>query len=466
MSHRIIKSILEYSLNYEIEVRILTTLRHGARGPEVKELQRLLVKWGYSPGPIDGIFGTKTEQAVLQFQKDRGLKVDGILGAITWKALQGQPQPGYQLYTIQAGDTFYRIALSFQISLPSLLATNRDVNPTSLTVGQQIRIPVPIPGNKPGLTRAITGWIPYWVQSQAFKSLQKNTELLRSIAPFWYQLSAAGDVENFTGAEDSNLLSFARARGISVVPLITNEFNSQIISTVLNDPVIRQKHVQAIVNKVSQMNYAGMEIDYENLLVSDREVFVVFLQELKTALSGLNKLLVVTIHAKTDPTGGWSGAEAQDYVGIGQSADIVRIMGYDYNWQGGTPGSIAPAEWVDAVLAYAVSVIPKNKIELGMPAYGYDWPQDQRAKGLTYGDAFSTADLVNVPIITDAQLGPHFIYSANGLNHEVWFVDALSFSTLLDLVNKHDIRGICIWYLSAEDPKIHDAIQAKFSTNP
>ena len=440
----------------------MTTLRRGARGPEVQELQRLLVKWGYNPGPIDGIFGAKTEQAVLQFQRDRGLTADGIVGPITWRALQSQPQPGYQLYTIQAGDTFYKIALRFQISLSSLLAANPGVDPNRLSIGQQIRIPVPSPGPEPGLTRAVCGWLPYWVQSQAFQSLQNHAELFRSISPFWYQVSASGDVVNFTGAEDSSILSFASARGISVVPLITNEFNSQLISTVLNDPVIRQRHVQAIVNKVSQMNYAGIDIDYENLFVRDREVFVVFLQELKTALSGLNKLLVVTVHAKTDPTGGWSGAEAHDYVGIGQSADIVRIMGYDYHWQGGTPGSIAPADWVDAVLAYAVSVIPRNKIELGIPTYGYDWPQGQPATGVTYGDAVSTANRYNVPIITNAQLGPHFTYSANGLNHEVWFVDALSFSTLLDLVNKYDIRGICIWYLSAEDPKIYDAIQAKF----
>ncbi|MHB8127058.1 MAG: peptidoglycan-binding protein [Desulfitobacteriaceae bacterium] len=441
---------------------ILTTLRRGARGPEVQELQRLLVKWGYNPGPIDGIFGTKTEQAVLQFQRDRGLTSDGIVGPITWRALQSQPQPGYQLYTIQAGDTFYKIALRFQISLSSLLAANPGVDPNRLSLGQQIRIPIPGLGPEPGLTRTVCGWLPYWVQTQAFQSLQNHAELFSSISPFWYQVSASGDVVNFTGAENSSILSFTSARGIRVVPLITNGFDSQLISTVLNDPVIRQRHVQAIVNKVSQMNYAGIDINFENLFVRDREAYVVFLQELKTALSGLNKLLVVTVHAKTDPIGAWSGAEAHDYVGIGQSADIVRIMGYDYHWQGSTPGSIAPADWVDAVLAYAVSVIPRSKIELGIPTYGYDWPQGQPATGVTYGNAISTANQYNVPIITNAQLGPHFMYSVNNLSHEVWFVDALLLSTLLDLVNKYDIRGICIWYLSAEDPKIYDEIQAKF----
>jgi len=69
----------------------------------------------------------------------------------------------------------------------------------------------------------------------------------------------------------------------------------------------------------------------------------------------VSKLLIVSVHAKTDSTGAWSGAAAHDYVGIGQAADVVRVMGYDFHWQGSSPGSIAPADWVDAVLAYAVS---------------------------------------------------------------------------------------------------------------
>jgi spore germination protein YaaH len=438
-------------------VNNLATLRRGARGPEVRELQQLLINWGYNPGPADGVFGIKTEQAVLQFQRDRALSADGIVGPKTWQALLIQ-QPGGQLYTIRAGDTFYKIAQRFRISLENLLAANPGVNPNNLRIGQVIRIPVP----GPGITRTVSGWIPYWVQTRSLQSLQNQAELFSSISPFWYQLSESGDLLTFTGAEDGSILSFAGTHGIKVIPLISNEFNSQLASTVLNDPFIRQRHIQIILNKVSQMNYAGIEIDYENLLVSDREIFVVFLRELKRALTGLNKLLVVTIHAKTEPQGGFSGAEAHDYVGIGQNADLVRIMGYDYHWQGGPPGSIAPAAWVDSVLAYAVSAIPRNKIELGVPAYGYDWPQGQRAAGVTYSEAVAAANRYNVSIISDAQLGPHFTYNANGVAHEVWFVDALSFSTLLNLVNKYDIRGICIWYLGAEDPAIYAAIRDKF----
>lgn len=444
------------------EVTILTTLRRGARGNEVRELQRLLLEWGYNPGPIDGIFGARTEQAVLQFQRDQGLTPDGIVGPKTWGALQSQQPPSYQTYTIQAGDTFYKIALKYQISLSSLLAANPGIDPNQLQIGQQIRIPVPGPGPEPGPSRAVSGWIPYWVQSLAFQSVENHPETFSSISPFWYVMTSSGDVLNLPNAEDSTILSFARTHGISVYPLITNSFNSELISTVLNDPVLRQRHVQNIVSKLVQMDYPGIDIDYENLYVRDRELFVVFLQELKDALSTLSKQLIVSVHAKTNSTGAWSGAEAHDYVGIGQAADIVRIMGYDFSWQGSAPGSIAPASWVDEVLSYAVSTISKTKIELGMPVYGYDWPQGQTATSVTYANAVARANQYNVPITLDALQGPHYAYTDTlGINHEVWFVDALYFGSLLDLVNQYDIRGICIWHLGIEDPKIYDTIDAK-----
>ena len=62
-------------------------LREGSRGDQVRRLQDLLNKQGFPPGPIDGIFGPRTLIAVISFQKDRGLRVDGIAGSQTQGAL-------------------------------------------------------------------------------------------------------------------------------------------------------------------------------------------------------------------------------------------------------------------------------------------------------------------------------------------------------------------------------------------
>ena len=63
------------------------TLRVGSSGPKVENLQRLLFEKGYDAGTADGKFGPLTANAVTQFQKDRSLEVDGVVGPETWNAL-------------------------------------------------------------------------------------------------------------------------------------------------------------------------------------------------------------------------------------------------------------------------------------------------------------------------------------------------------------------------------------------
>lgn len=64
------------------------TLYWGLRGEDVRILQSKLESLGYDVGPIDGIFGPKTEQAVRRFQMNNNLLVDGIVGPQTFAALE------------------------------------------------------------------------------------------------------------------------------------------------------------------------------------------------------------------------------------------------------------------------------------------------------------------------------------------------------------------------------------------
>lgn len=61
--------------------------KYGSTGEEVKQIQKKLKEWGYYSGEVDGIFGSKTYEAVKSFQKKNGLTVDGIVGTKTLEAL-------------------------------------------------------------------------------------------------------------------------------------------------------------------------------------------------------------------------------------------------------------------------------------------------------------------------------------------------------------------------------------------
>ena len=62
-------------------------LRENSQGEDVKTVQEILKQLGYNPGPVDGVYGEKTERAVIRFQEENNLYADGIVGPTTWRGL-------------------------------------------------------------------------------------------------------------------------------------------------------------------------------------------------------------------------------------------------------------------------------------------------------------------------------------------------------------------------------------------
>jgi g-D-glutamyl-meso-diaminopimelate peptidase len=118
----------------------MNTLNLGSRGPDVKLIQSLLSKIGYSPGPIDGVYGAQTRQAVLRFQRDNGLLADGIVGPATWQAFEVLLN-GYSFYYVQRGDTIYNIARKFYTTPDAIITANPQINPDLIYIGQRLTVP-------------------------------------------------------------------------------------------------------------------------------------------------------------------------------------------------------------------------------------------------------------------------------------------------------------------------------------
>ena len=118
----------------------MRTLRQGSSGSDVMEIQALLEKTGYDPGPIDGVFGLRTKETLKQFQRSNGLTADGIIGLNTNKVLL-RFLLGYDNYTIKSGDTLSKIAHKYYINLPPLLTANPGIEPLKLQIGQVIKVP-------------------------------------------------------------------------------------------------------------------------------------------------------------------------------------------------------------------------------------------------------------------------------------------------------------------------------------
>ena len=107
-------------------IKVRKTLRKGASGDEVRELQTMLAARGYDVGGIDGAFGNATESAVRAFQSAQGLTLDGICGTATWAALDAV-QPNADAPTDDTADAWRAKLEALRDSLSSALAVLEEV---------------------------------------------------------------------------------------------------------------------------------------------------------------------------------------------------------------------------------------------------------------------------------------------------------------------------------------------------
>ena len=123
---------------------LVQILKNGDMGAEVALLQKGLVRAGFGPLRLDGIFGRATERSLRAFQKAGGLRVDGISGPRTEAAMTPW-YTGYTVHTIAPGDTLWRIAGRYHSTLLALEIANPDLDPFDLRPGQRLTVPFDFP---------------------------------------------------------------------------------------------------------------------------------------------------------------------------------------------------------------------------------------------------------------------------------------------------------------------------------
>ena len=120
-------------------------LRQGDRGPAVSRFQTLLQIIRFDPGPIDGIFGPRTQAALVAFQQSqKELDRTGVADEETWVALGAECAPRLEVtsYIVRPGDTLFIISTRFNVSTQSILKINPEItNPNVISAGQVITIP-------------------------------------------------------------------------------------------------------------------------------------------------------------------------------------------------------------------------------------------------------------------------------------------------------------------------------------
>ncbi len=118
----------------------MLSLKLNDTGSSVQLIQLALIRSGFLSGEPDGIFGERTEEAVINFQKAFSLIPDGIVGERTFSALKRYITGAY-VKSISKGDTLWSIAAMAGISVNSIITANPEIDPLNLSVGDKITVP-------------------------------------------------------------------------------------------------------------------------------------------------------------------------------------------------------------------------------------------------------------------------------------------------------------------------------------
>jgi len=292
--------------------------------------------------------------------------------------------------------------------------------------------------------------------------------VLTEVSPVWYQPAESGQLLFASAEADEPVAGIERGAAshrVMLLPSIANyrdgHWDGALIHRIITSPKIRESHVAAIVSLVTSHGWAGIDIDYESLAAADRSAYSGFISGLARALHQARKQLTVTVHAKVDEPGDWSGARAQDWRALGVAADEVRVMAYDYSTEDSLPGPIAPLPWVESVLQLAISEVPRDKLMLGVATYGYDWTSGKPGQSVQWADAQAIAESHAAPVTWDAtSQSPWFAYTdKQGRQHTIWYENARSLRARVALAARYHLKGIVIWRLGGEDPAIWEQIR-------
>lgn len=293
------------------------------------------------------------------------------------------------------------------------------------------------------------------------KYVQQGTSIM---SPSLFELDT-------TGLKPSSKLSYEyvngyKEKGYRVWPLITNQFDPDMTSQILNNESQWERYKQGLINYAVEYGYDGYNFDFENVHYKDKGQLTKFVDFLAKGLREYN------LHTSIDVTG-YSNSEnwslVYDRKAYADAVDYVVLMAYDETWASSdTAGPVASYPWVRSHTEQMLSEVPASKLVLGVPFYMREWSVpvkgswEGKAKSKTlamtraldlereYRDVIRWDNHLKGNYLTlTNKNGVYGIYDEKkpyeGTLTKIWFEDPQSLSYKLGLVKELQLAGVAAW---------------------
>ncbi|MDP2309075.1 MAG: glycosyl hydrolase family 18 protein [Pseudomonadota bacterium] len=341
--------------------------------------------------------------------------------------------------------------------------------PHAQQVAQYGALPMVLPGasprmgtrppGSPGPAVTVYGYHAYWSADPTALDFERLTHL----ALFNVDLNSDGSLgstEHWTDIARA-VVPVAHSYGVRVHLCVT-AFDENAQTQVFASPTLRAIAIANMKALVDDYGADGVMIDIEAMDVSNRDGYSTFVEELSAAVDDV---------FLSTPAVNWSGAF--DYGRLAAATEGLFIMAYNYHWSGGDPGPNDPLygaspwdyhaiEW--SVDDYVASGAPHNKLILGLPLYGWEWPTDgARVPGTATGTGHSVlmAEAVATAAAETARYdapsrSPYLLRS----DSQLWYADTNSVQERVAWAVGNRLQGVGFWALGYEgaDPAFWDMV--------
>jgi spore germination protein YaaH len=308
----------------------------------------------------------------------------------------------------------------------------------------------------------------------SIRSFFAHSAKIDLLVPTWYNVDENGLV---SGEPDPAVLESAHRQGLPVMPIVAL-FGKKELHLLAASVEAQDRLNDAMLREAKLHGYVGFQFDFENVDYLDRDGLSAVVARSADALhkAGLQLSIATVPNAPGYPGKGgfakwiytdWRGA--YDLAALSKSVDLICLMTYDQHTRWTVPGPVDGWQWTLENLKYALQYVPKEKLSLGIPLYGYHWytgePTTDKATGVQHPnpsadyisapDALQLANAFNGKLQWDADDHTAFFYFYRDQMREwIFYTDLHTFRDRYQLAQDRGLQGFCSWVLGTEDPQI------------
>jgi cellulose synthase/poly-beta-1,6-N-acetylglucosamine synthase-like glycosyltransferase/peptidoglycan/xylan/chitin deacetylase (PgdA/CDA1 family) len=219
------------------------------------------------------------------------------------------------------------------------------------------------------------------------------------------------------------------------------------LSRILNNRSKSEKLINDLYKWIKSEGFAGINIDFEELVENDNSILTKFLKKLSDRFHAGGLLTSVDVMPFN---------EDYDYAALAAHTDYIFLMAYDQYTSSTKPGPISGQKWIEAAVDQIVQKVPIPKLVLCIAGFGYDWPKGGEGSDVTYQQALSIAKENNSKIIYDNDsYNLYFTYKDKlGHEREVHFTDAATNFNSIRFSTEYGFAGTALWRMGSEDSRL------------